>query len=74
MKPIFSRGPSLQLRIIIAIVVAIALVAFDRQFDTFNKIRSYLDTAVSPFIFWQMARENCLIIFQIHWREEINFF
>lgn len=51
MKPIFSRGPSLQLRIIIAIVVAIALVAFDRQFDTFNKIRSYLDTAVSPFYF-----------------------
>ncbi|MGP1924810.1 MAG: rod shape-determining protein MreC [Arsenophonus sp. NEOnobi-MAG3] len=60
MKPIFSRGPSLQSRIIIAIVIAIVLVAFDRQLDTFNKIRSYLDTAVSPFYFLANAPRELL--------------
>lgn len=51
MKPIFRRGPSLQLRIFIAVIVAIMLVAVDHRFEPFNKIRSYLDTAVSPFYF-----------------------
>ncbi|MGP1956212.1 MAG: rod shape-determining protein MreC [Arsenophonus sp. NC-PE1-MAG3] len=51
MKPIFSQGLSLQSRITIAIVIAIVLITFDRQFYFFNKIRSYLDTAVSPFYF-----------------------
>ncbi|MGP1958963.1 MAG: rod shape-determining protein MreC [Arsenophonus sp. NC-CH8-MAG3] len=51
MKPIFSQGPSIQSRIMIAIVIAIVLITFDRQFYFFNKIRSYLDTAVSPFYF-----------------------
>ncbi|EKT59953.1 rod shape-determining protein MreC [Providencia sneebia] len=51
MKPIFRRGPSLQLRIFIAVLVAIALVVIDHRFEPFNKIRNYLDTAVSPFYF-----------------------
>ncbi|MGP1959945.1 MAG: rod shape-determining protein MreC [Arsenophonus sp. NC-TX2-MAG3] len=51
MKPIFNQGPSIQSRIIIAIVIAIVLIIFDRQFYFFNKIRSYLDIAISPFYF-----------------------
>lgn len=51
MKPIFSRGPSLQLRLFLAVVVAIGLVIADSRFGTFLQIRSYLDTAVSPFYY-----------------------
>ncbi|MGP1939413.1 MAG: rod shape-determining protein MreC [Arsenophonus sp. ET-DL9-MAG3] len=51
MKLIFSRDQSLRLRIIIIFIITIVLVTLDRQFDTFNKIRSYLDTVVSPFYF-----------------------
>lgn len=51
MKPIFSRGPSLQLRLFLAVVVAIGLVVADSRFGTFLHIRSYLDTAVSPFYY-----------------------
>ncbi|WMQ74815.1 MAG: hypothetical protein GPOALKHO_001833 [Sodalis sp.] len=51
MKPIFSRGPSLQLRLFLAIMVAIAVIIVDSRLGTFVKIRTYMDTAVSPFYF-----------------------
>ncbi len=51
MKPIFSRGPSLQLRLFLAVIVAIALIVADSRLGTFVKIRNYMDTAVSPFYF-----------------------
>ncbi|MDC9605518.1 rod shape-determining protein MreC [Xenorhabdus griffiniae] len=51
MKPIFSRGPSLQLRLFFAIIVAIILMVVDSRLGIFNKVRSYMDTAVSPFYF-----------------------
>ncbi len=51
MKPIFSRGPSLQLRLFFAIIAAIVLVIADSRLGTFVKIRTYMDTAVSPFYF-----------------------
>ena len=51
MKPIFSRGPSLQLRLIIAVIVAITLLIADNRLGAFSKVRQYLDTAVSPFYF-----------------------
>ncbi|AJJ61675.1 rod shape-determining protein MreC [Yersinia aldovae] len=51
MKPIFSRGPSLQLRLFFAVLAAIALVIADSRLGTFVKIRTYMDTAVSPFYF-----------------------
>ncbi|MBI6529450.1 rod shape-determining protein MreC [Proteus vulgaris] len=51
MKPIFSRGPSLQLRLIIAVVIAISLLIADNRIGAFSKVRQYLDTAVSPFYF-----------------------
>jgi rod shape-determining protein MreC len=51
MKPIFSRGPSLQLRLFLAVIAAICLIVADSRLGTFVKIRNYMDTAVSPFYF-----------------------
>ncbi|MDX7988617.1 rod shape-determining protein MreC [Xenorhabdus sp. 12] len=51
MKPIFSRGPSLQLRLFFAVIIAIILIVVDSRLGVFNKVRSYMDTAVSPFYF-----------------------
>lgn len=51
MKPIFSRGPSLQLRLFLAVVAAIVLIVADSRLGAFVKIRTYMDTAVSPFYF-----------------------
>lgn len=51
MKPIFSRGPSLQLRLFLAVIAAIGLIVADSRIGTFVKIRNYMDTAVSPFYF-----------------------
>ncbi|GKX64111.1 rod shape-determining protein MreC [Pragia fontium] len=51
MKPIFSRGPSLQLRLCLGVIFAIVLIIADSRLSIFSKVRSYLDTAVSPFFF-----------------------
>ncbi|MEQ4582121.1 MAG: rod shape-determining protein MreC, partial [Pantoea agglomerans] len=51
MKPIFSRGPSLQLRLFLAVIVAIAIIIADSRVGSFTQIRNYLDTSVSPFYF-----------------------
>lgn len=51
MKPIFSRDPSLQLRLFFAVVAAIALIVADSRLGMFVKIRTYMDTAISPFYF-----------------------
>ncbi|QWA11773.1 rod shape-determining protein MreC [Sodalis ligni] len=51
MKPIFSRGPSLQLRLFLAVMVAIAVIVADSRLGSFVQIRAYMDTAVSPFYF-----------------------
>ncbi|KAB1483731.1 rod shape-determining protein MreC, partial [Cronobacter sakazakii] len=51
MKPIFSRGPSLQIRLILAVLVALGVIIADSRLGTFSQIRTYMDTAVSPFYF-----------------------
>lgn len=51
MKPIFSRGPSLQLRLLLVIMMAIAIIITDGWLGMLVKIRIYMDTAVSPFYF-----------------------
>ncbi|MGL4858887.1 MAG: rod shape-determining protein MreC [Enterobacteriaceae bacterium] len=48
MNPIFSRGPSLQLRLFLAIVCAIALIITDTRMGLFVQVRSYLDTFMTP--------------------------
>lgn len=51
MKPIFGRGPSLQLRLFLAIIIAIVTIIADSHVSYFKQIRNYLDTSVSPFYF-----------------------
>lgn len=51
MKPIFSKGPSLRFRLFLAIIFAISLIVADSGLSIFSKVRSYLDTVISPFFF-----------------------
>lgn len=51
MKPIFSRGPSLQIRLLLVLLVVLVVLIVNSRFGAFETIRSYLDTAVSPFYF-----------------------
>ncbi|MDR0806573.1 MAG: rod shape-determining protein MreC [Enterobacteriaceae bacterium] len=60
MKPIFSRGPSLQLRLFLAVALAIVLIVADSRLSLFSKVRSYLDTAISPFFFVANAPRDML--------------
>lgn len=51
MKPIFSRLPSLSVRLFLLLVLAPGLIVADKHFAFFSQIRGYLDTMVSPFYF-----------------------
>ncbi|MGF7453409.1 rod shape-determining protein MreC [Pasteurella bettyae] len=46
MKAIFSKAPSLNLRIILAVICSIGLIFSDGQTNTMIKVRSAMDTAV----------------------------
>ncbi|WP_435237228.1 rod shape-determining protein MreC [Psychromonas sp. PT13] len=48
MKPIFTRGPSLLLRLSIMVVLAVALLIADNQYNLFSSVRIYLNSIVSP--------------------------
>ena len=40
MKPIFSRGPSLQIRLILAVLVALGVIIADSRLGMFSQIRT----------------------------------
>ncbi|UJF19150.1 rod shape-determining protein MreC [Vibrio sp. SS-MA-C1-2] len=48
MKPIFGRGPSLQLRLFLAILLSVGLMLADSRLNAFVGIRVYLNTFVAP--------------------------
>lgn len=48
MKPIFSRGPSLQLRLFLAILLSASLMLADSHLGAFANIRYLLNSAVAP--------------------------
>ncbi|PTB33137.1 rod shape-determining protein MreC [Photobacterium phosphoreum] len=48
MKPIFSRGPSLQLRLFLAILLSASLMLADSRLGAFANIRYLLNSAVAP--------------------------
>ncbi|RKF21364.1 rod shape-determining protein MreC [Alginatibacterium sediminis] len=48
MKPIFGQGPSLELRLLVAVILSFVLVVVDSSFSSFNQWRMYLQAAVSP--------------------------
>ncbi|ART80798.1 rod shape-determining protein MreC [Oceanisphaera avium] len=48
MKPIFGRGPSLPIRLALAVVASVLLIIADGRFHSFNGAKLYLNTLVSP--------------------------
>ncbi|MDO6499767.1 rod shape-determining protein MreC [Photobacterium sanguinicancri] len=48
MKPIFGRGPSLQLRLFLAILLSVSLMLADSRLDAFANIRYLLNSAIAP--------------------------
>ncbi len=48
MNPIFGRGPSLQLRLFLAVLVSASLMLADSRLDTFSNVRYLLNSAVAP--------------------------
>ncbi|MDN3680404.1 rod shape-determining protein MreC [Vibrio tapetis subsp. quintayensis] len=48
MKPIFGRGPSLQLRLFFAIVLSASLMLADSRLDAFSNVRYFLNSLVAP--------------------------
>lgn len=48
MKPIFGRGPSLQLRLFLAVIISVAAIVADSRFGVFSHVRVYLSSLVSP--------------------------
>ncbi|WP_417617769.1 rod shape-determining protein MreC [Oceanisphaera sp.] len=48
MKPIFGRGPSLPIRLALAVVLSLVLIIADSRYQSFNGIKVYLNSLVSP--------------------------
>ncbi|WP_428772830.1 rod shape-determining protein MreC [Vibrio sp.] len=48
MKPIFGRGPSLQLRLFIAVIVSASLMLADSRLGAFSDVRYLLNSMVAP--------------------------
>jgi len=48
MKPIFGRGPSLQLRLFFAVVISASLMLADSRLDAFSNVRYLLNSMVAP--------------------------
>ena len=48
MKPIFGRGPSLQLRLFLAILLSASLMLADSRLDAFANVRYFLNSAIAP--------------------------
>ena len=48
MKPMFGRGPSLQLRLFLAIFVSVSLMLADSRLGAFTSVRYFLNSMVAP--------------------------
>ncbi|MDV2857968.1 MULTISPECIES: rod shape-determining protein MreC [Oceanimonas] len=48
MKLIFGRGPSLPIRLTLAVLASLALMVADSRYQSFSDIRLYLNSLVSP--------------------------
>ncbi len=51
MKPIFGRGPSLQLRLFLAILLSASLMLADSRLGAFTSVRYLLNSFVAPLQF-----------------------
>lgn len=48
MKPIFGRGPSLQLRLFFAVMLSASLMLADSRLGAFSHVRFLLNSLVAP--------------------------
>ncbi|WED21536.1 rod shape-determining protein MreC [Vibrio sp. JC009] len=48
MKPIFGRGPSLELRLVLSVLLSASLMLADSRMDAFYNVRYVLNSAVAP--------------------------
>ncbi len=48
MKPIFGRGPSLQLRLFFSLLLSASLMLVDSRLDAFSRVRYFLNSVVAP--------------------------
>lgn len=48
MKPIFGRGPSLAIRLVLAVLVSVVLIVADSRYHSFAEVKVYLNSLVSP--------------------------
>ncbi|MCS3461033.1 rod shape-determining protein MreC [Aeromonas rivuli] len=60
MKPIFGRGPSLQLRLFLAVIISVAAIVADSRFGVFTHVRVYLSSLVSPLQYIANAPSSLL--------------
>ncbi|MFM4705420.1 rod shape-determining protein MreC [Aeromonas bivalvium] len=60
MKPIFGRGPSLQLRLFLAVIISVAAIVADSRFGVFTHVRVYLSSLVSPLQYMANAPGSLL--------------
>ena len=68
MKPIFSRGPSLQIRLILAVLVALGIIIADSRLGTFSQIRTYMDRPPSVLsTLFPMLLVNCWMAYRRRW-------
>lgn len=51
MKPIFGRGPSLQLRLFLALLISAGLILADSRFGAFTGVRYLLNSLIAPLQF-----------------------
>lgn len=59
MNDMYFRGPSLPLRLLLAVVCSVGLMLVDRYTDSSTQLRSYLTSAVSP-LFYVASRPQTL--------------
>ena len=60
MNPIFGSGPSLPLRLSLAIVISLFTITYDVYTDSSKQIRSYLNTLVAPIQYLANLPEELL--------------
>ncbi len=68
MKQIFGRGPSLQLRLFLAILVSVSLMLADSRLGVFSQVRYALNSFVSPLQYAANFPRDALSGISEHWR------
>ncbi|MCV2885774.1 rod shape-determining protein MreC [Aestuariibacter sp. AA17] len=60
MNTIFTRGPSITIRLVIALVLSVVLIVADHRFDAFSSSKVYLNSLVTPLQYLASLPEQML--------------